>query len=70
MYLQHADGHFSPESSFTNVFPVLPAGKDADTTLSFLTTPVDLNKDKFVDVILTLTKGTGKFLEQESFMSG
>ncbi|MGW8325450.1 MAG: hypothetical protein ACWGNI_07060 [Desulfobacterales bacterium] len=30
-----------------------------------LTTPVYLNEDKYVDVILTLTKGTGKFLEQD-----
>lgn len=65
VYLQQTDGHFSPQPSFTNIFPVRPSGKDADTNLSFLTTPVDLNSDKFVDVILTLTKGTGKFLEQE-----
>jgi VCBS repeat protein len=65
VYLQQTDGHFSPEPSFTKVFPVRPSGKDADTNLSFLTTPVDLNSDNFVDVILILTKGTGKFLEQE-----
>lgn len=65
VHLQQTDGHFSPEPSFTNIFPVRPSGKDAETNLSFLTTPVDLNSDKFVDVILTLTKGTGKFLEQE-----
>jgi hypothetical protein len=65
VYLQHTDGHFSPEPSLTNVFPVRPSGKDADINLSFLTTPVDLNEDNFVDVVLTLTKGTGKFLEQE-----
>jgi len=65
VYLQQTDGHFSPEPSFKNVFPVRPSGKDAETNLSFLTTPVDLNRDEFVDVILTLTKGTGKFLEQE-----
>jgi FG-GAP-like repeat len=63
--LQQNDGHFSPEHSFTNVFPVRPSGKDAETNLSFLTTPADLNGDEFEDVILTLTKGTGKFLEQE-----
>ena len=28
-------------------------------------TPVDLDGDQYVDIILTLTKGTGKFLEQE-----
>lgn len=39
--------------------------KDGDMNLSFLTTPVDINGDQFADVILTLTKGTGKFLEQE-----
>ncbi len=65
VHLQQNDGHFSPEPSFKNVFPVRPSGKDADTNLSFLTSPVDLNGDKFVDVILTLTRGTGKFLEQE-----
>jgi hypothetical protein len=68
VYLQQADGHFSTEPSFTNVFPVRPSGKDADTNLSFLATREDLNKDKFVDVLLTLTKGTGKFLEQEIFI--
>jgi len=65
VYLRRLDGHFSPEPSAKIVFPVRPSGKEADTNLSFLTTPVDVNRDNFVDVILTLTKGTGKFLEQE-----
>ncbi len=65
VYLQKADGKFSEEPSFTNVFPVRPSGKESDVNLFYLITPVDLNGDKYVDVILTLTKGTGKFLEQE-----
>jgi hypothetical protein len=65
VYLQRSDGHFSAEPSFINVFPLRPSGKAAETNLSFLTTPIDLNRDEFVDAIVTLTKGTGKFLEQE-----
>jgi len=65
VYLQKADGKFSGEPSFKIVFPVRPSGKESDVNLFYLTTPVDLNGDKYVDVILTLTKGTGKFLEQE-----
>ena len=65
VYLQKADGKFSGEPSLKNVFPVRPSGKESDVNLFYLTTPVDLNGDKYVDVILTLTKGTGKFLEQE-----
>jgi hypothetical protein len=65
VYLQKADGKFSEEPSFTNIFPVRPSGKESDVNLFYLTTPVDLNGDKDVDVIVTLTKGTGKFLEQE-----
>ena len=62
VYLHQSDGHFSPEPSTTVVFPVRPS--DSETSLSFLSTPVDVNGDKFVDVILTLTKSTGKFLER------
>lgn len=65
VYLHQSDGHFSPEPSTTVVFPVRPSGKDSETSLSFLSTPVDVNGDKFVDVIVTLTKSTGKFLERK-----
>jgi hypothetical protein len=65
VHLQKADGKFSEEPSFKIVFPVRPSGKEADVNLFYLTTPVYLNEDKYVDVILTLTKGTGKFLEQD-----
>jgi hypothetical protein len=65
VYLHQSDGHFAPNPSATIVFPVRPSGKDADTSLSFLLTPVDVNGDKFADMILTLTKGTGKFLERK-----
>jgi len=65
VYLQQADKHFAPKPSTTIVFPVRPSGKDSETSLSFLSTPVDVNGDEFVDVILTLTKGTGKFLERK-----
>ena len=65
VYLRQSDGHFASNPSDTIVFPVRPSGKDGDTSLSFLLTPVDVNGDKFADVILTLTKGTGKFLERE-----
>jgi hypothetical protein len=65
VYLHQSDGHFAPKPSATIVFPVRPSGKDADTSLSFLLTPVDVNGDKFADMILTLTKGTGKFLERQ-----
>ena len=65
VYQQEKGGKFSPEPSFSTVFPVRPTGKEADVNLYFLMTPVDLNGDNFVDIILTLTKGTGKFLEQE-----
>jgi hypothetical protein len=65
VYLQQTDGHFAAEPSLAYVFPVRPSGKNADTNLSFFTAPADLNNDKFVDVLLTLIKGTGKFLEQE-----
>jgi hypothetical protein len=65
VYLQQADGHFTPKPSATIVFPVRPSGKDSDTSLSFLLTPVDVNGDKFSDMVLTLTKGTGKFLERK-----
>jgi len=65
VYLHQSDGHFAPKPSATIVFPVRPSGKDADTSLSFLLTPVDVNGDKFADMILTLTKGTGKFLERK-----
>ena len=65
VYLQQSDGHFAAKPSATIVFPVRPSGKDSDTSLSFLLTPVDVNGDKFVDMILTLTKGTGKFLERK-----
>ncbi len=65
VYLHQSDGHFASKPSTTIVFPVRPSGKDADTSLSFLLTPVDVNGDKFADVILTLTRGTGKFLERK-----
>lgn len=65
VYLRQSDGHFSPKPSVTVVFPVRPSGKDSETSLFFLSTPVDVNGDKFVDVVLTLTKSTGKFLERE-----
>jgi len=65
VYLHQANGHFSPKPSATVVFPVRPSGKDSEASLSFLSTPVDVNGDKFVDVILTLTKSTGKFLERK-----
>ena len=65
VYLHQPDGHFSPNPSATFVFPVRPSGKDSDTSLFFLSTPVDVNGDNFVDMILTLTKGTGKFLERK-----
>lgn len=65
VYLQQDDGHFAPKPSATIVFPVRPAGKDSDTSLSFLLTPVDVNGDKFSDMVLTLTRGTGKFLERK-----
>jgi hypothetical protein len=65
VYLQNKDGKFSTEPSHANIFQVRPTGKEADVNLFFLMTPVDLNGDKYVDVVLTLTKGTGKFLEQE-----
>ncbi len=65
VYLQQSDGHFASKPSATIVFPVRPSGKDSDTSISFLLTPVDVNRDKFADMILTLTKGTGKFLERK-----
>ena len=65
VYLHQSDGHFSPQPSTTVVFPVRPSGKDSETSSSFLSTPVDVNGDKFADVILTLTKSTGKFLERK-----
>jgi hypothetical protein len=65
VYLHQFDGHFSPEPSTTVVFPVRPTGRNSETSLSFLSTPVDVNGDKFVDVILTLIKSTGKFLERK-----
>ncbi len=65
VYLHQPDGHFALKPSATFVFPVRPSGKDSDTSLSFLSTPVDVNGDEFVDIILTLTKGTGKFLERK-----
>jgi hypothetical protein len=65
VYLHQSDGHFSPKPSATFVFPVRPSEKDAETSLSFLSTPVDVNGDGFVDMILTLTRGTGKFLERK-----
>jgi hypothetical protein len=65
VYLQQSSGKLPSQPSFTHVFPVRPSEKDADTNLFFLTTPVDLNNDSYTDVILTLTKGTGKFLEQK-----
>ena len=65
VYLQMSDGKFSPEPSLSKIFPVRPTGKESDVNLFFLMTPVDLNGDNYLDVILTLTKGTGKFLEQE-----
>ena len=65
VYLHQSEGHFAPKPSATIVFPVRPSGKDSDTSLSFLLTPVDVNGDEFVDMILTLTKGTGKFLERK-----
>ena len=65
VYLQKRDGTFSPEPSLLKIFPVRPTGKESEVNLFFLMTPVDLNGDSYVDVILTLTKGTGKFLEQE-----
>ena len=64
VYLHQPDGHFSPEPTTTVVFPVRPTGKNAEASSSFLSTPADVNGDKFVDVILTLTEGTGKFLER------
>jgi len=65
VYLHQSDGHFAPKPSDTIVFPIRPSGKNGDISLSFLLTPVDVNGDKFADVILTLTRGTGKFLERE-----
>jgi hypothetical protein len=65
VYLHQSDGHFGPKPSAKIVFPVRPSGKDSETSLSFLMTPVDVNGDEFVDVVLTLTKGTGKFLERK-----
>jgi hypothetical protein len=65
VYLHQSDGHFSPKPSATIVFPVRPSGKDSETSPSFLSEPVDVNGDGFVDVVLTLTKGTGKFLERK-----
>jgi len=65
VYLHQPDGHFAAKPSATIVFPVRPSGKDADTSISFLLTPEDVNGDKFADMILTLTKGTGKFLERK-----
>ena len=65
VYLQMGDGTFSPEPSLLKIFPVRPTGKGSEVNLFFLMTPVDLNGDNYVDVILSLTKGTGKFLEQE-----
>ena len=65
VHLQQSNGHFSPTPSATIVFPVRPSGKDSDTSLSILLTPVDINGDKFADTILTLTRGTGKFLERK-----
>jgi len=65
VYLQQSDGHFAAKPSATIIFPVRPSGKDSDTSISFLLTPVDVNGDKFADMILTLTKGTGKFLERK-----
>jgi hypothetical protein len=65
LHLHQSDGHFAPDPSDTIVFPVRPSGKNGDTSLSFLLTPVDVNGDNFADVILTLTRGTGKFLERE-----
>jgi hypothetical protein len=65
VYLHQSDGHFAPKPSDTIVFPVRPSGKNGDTSLAFLLTPVDVNGDHFADVILTLTRGTGKFLERE-----
>ena len=65
VYLHQPDGHFAAQPSATIVFPVRPSGKDADTSLSFLLTPVDVNGDQFADMILTLTRGTGKFLERK-----
>jgi hypothetical protein len=65
VYLRQSDGDLAPSPSDTVVFPVRPSGKNGDTSLSFLLTPVDVNGDKFADAILTLTKGTGKFLERE-----
>ena len=64
VHLHKPDGHFSPEPTTTVVFPVRPTGKNAEASPSFLSTPVDVNGDEFVDVILTLTKSTGKFLER------
>ena len=65
VHLHQSDGHFAPNPSDTIVLPVRPSGKNGDTSLSFLLTPVDVNGDNFADVILTLTRGTGKFLERE-----
>ena len=65
VYLHRSDGHFAANPSATIVFPVRPSGKAGDTSLAFLLTPVDVNKDKFADVVLTLTTGTGKFLERK-----
>ena len=63
VYLHQPGGHFTPRPFSKIVFPVRPSGKDGETNLSILSTPVDVNSDGFVDLILTLTKGTGKFLE-------
>ena len=65
VHLHQSDGYFAAKPSATIVFPVRPSGKDSDTSLSFLLTPIDVNGDKFADMILTLTKGTGKFLERK-----
>jgi len=65
VHLHQSDGHFASKPSDTIVFPVRPSGKNGDTSLAFLLTPVDVNGDKYADVILTLTRGTGKFLERQ-----
>ena len=69
IYRQQADGSFTSDPSINLVFPVRPQGKDSDGHLSVLITPADINGDSFMDILLTLFKSTGKFLEQEIVIS-
>ncbi len=64
VHLRQADGRFSREPSATAVFPIRPSGKDAEKSLYIISIPVDVNGDGFVDIIVRLNKGAGKFLER------